>query len=207
MAEEREQPGGQVSDQWAAWRARTNLDEYEARWERIAGGGGNPHGEADLVCSFAPRSVLDAGCGMGRVAIELARRGLDVVGVELDADMLHVARRHAPELTWVHADLATLDLGRRVDVVVMPGNVMIYCRVEDRAPIVERMAAHLEPGGRLIAGFNLDPGPHDLTLDEWTSNCGRAGLEPESRWSTWDRQPFIDGGLYVVTVDRRPTTP
>ena len=51
-------------------------------------------------------SVLDAGCGTGRVAIELARHGVDVVGVDVDASMIGEARRRAPELEWVEADLA-----------------------------------------------------------------------------------------------------
>ena len=44
------------------------------------------------------RRVLDAGCGTGRVAIELARRGIEVVGVDADPDMLERARRRAPQL-------------------------------------------------------------------------------------------------------------
>jgi SAM-dependent methyltransferase len=95
---------------WADWRRRFDVGGYDERWRRMAAAGANPHGEADLVCSFSPRTVLDGGCGTGRVAIELARRGVAVVGVDLDADMLAVARRKAPELTWVLADLAHLDL-------------------------------------------------------------------------------------------------
>ena len=59
------------------------LAGYDERWRRMEAAGVNPHGEADFVFSYGPRSVLDAGCGTGRVAIELARRGLDVVGTDL----------------------------------------------------------------------------------------------------------------------------
>ena len=63
---------------------------------------------------YAADSVLDAGCGTGRVAIELSRRGHDVVGVDVDEAMLEAARAKAPDLTWVQGDLADpgLDLGR-----------------------------------------------------------------------------------------------
>jgi ubiquinone/menaquinone biosynthesis C-methylase UbiE len=57
--------------------------------------------------------VLDAGCGTGRVAIELARRGIEIVGVDIDPGMLGSARRKAPELTWIEADLATVTVGTR----------------------------------------------------------------------------------------------
>src|SRR5579863_6979176 len=71
---------------------------YDDAWKRLEAGGHNPHGEADFVVSLRPTSVLDAGCGTGRVAIELARRGLDVVGVDLDPVMLRQAEAKAPEL-------------------------------------------------------------------------------------------------------------
>ena len=54
--------------------------------------------------------VLDAGCGTGRVAIELARRGHSVAGVDIDDEMISGARGKAPELTWHQLDLASFDL-------------------------------------------------------------------------------------------------
>ena len=69
---------------------------YDRRFDDLASAGVDVHGEADLVDSYQPGSVLDAGCGTGRVAIELARRGRTVVGVDVDAAMLEAARRKAP---------------------------------------------------------------------------------------------------------------
>ena len=54
---------------------------YDHRWSRLTACGENIHGEADFVESLLPArpaSVLDAGCGTGRVVTELAQRGLDV---------------------------------------------------------------------------------------------------------------------------------
>src|SRR3954469_6416537 len=87
---------------------------------------GSEHSEADFVGSFGPKSVLDAGCGTGRVAIELARRGIKTVGVDIDPAMIETARRSGPDLEWYPGDLASIDLGRRFDAVVMAGNVMIF---------------------------------------------------------------------------------
>jgi SAM-dependent methyltransferase len=192
-----------VSARWEAWRAAVDLDEYASRWDRLAAEGGAVHGEADLVRSFGPGSVVDAGCGTGRVAIELARHGVHVVGVDLDPDMLAIAEARAPELLWVCADLATLDLGRSFDLVVMAGNVLPNCHPDDRAVAVRRLADHLAPGGRLVAGFALEDPPDgidDVTYDE---ACLACGLEPEHRWSAWDRAPWTDDGAYAVFVHRR----
>ena len=43
--------------------------------------------------AFSPTTVLDAGCGTGRVAIEPARRGIEVVGADVDPSMLATTRQ------------------------------------------------------------------------------------------------------------------
>ena len=106
------------------------------------------HGEAALVASYRPATVLDAGCGTGRVAIELARRGHDVVGVDVDPAMLEAARAKAPGLTWIEADLTdpALDLGRTFDVVVMAGNVLIFVPSGTEAQVIANTARHVVSG-------------------------------------------------------------
>ena len=171
---------------WSQWRRRVDLDAYDDRWRQMAAEGENPHGEADLVCGFEPRSVLDGGCGTGRVGIELARRGLDVTGVDLDEEMLDRARAKAPELTWVRSDLAELDLGRTFEAVVLAGNVIAFVTPTARPAAVAGCARHLAAGGRLVAGFSLRAGwPTPEEYDRW---CADAGLGLEHRWSTWDRR-------------------
>lgn len=180
----------------AAGRSRT----YDQRWAEMAAEGRAVHGEADLVESLGPRSVLDAGCGTGRVAVELERRGIEVVGVDVDPSMLEVARSKHPGLAWVQADLAGLDLGRTFDVVVAAGNVMIFLAPGTEGSVVAAMARHLGPGGALVAGFSLEPGR--LGLADYDAHATAAGLVLTERWATWERAPFA-GGDYAVSVHRR----
>jgi SAM-dependent methyltransferase len=194
--------GEHVSERWAGWRREIDLEEYHRRWERMEASGAAAHGEADLIAVYSPAAVLDAGCGMGRVAIELARRGLDVDGVDLDDDLLAYARKDAPHLGWITGDLAAVDLPRRYDLVAMPGNVLLFCKVDVRAAIVANLARHLEPSGRLVAGFSLERRDDALTLDEYDAACVAAGLVLEDRFATWERAPF-GGGTYAVSVHRR----
>ena len=177
-------------------------DAYDERFARLAATGRNVHGEADLVERLGGRSVLDAGCGTGRVAVELAARGFEVVGVDLDPTMLATARRKAPELSWVQADLAGMDLGRTFDVVVAAGNVMIFLSPGTEAATLAALARHLTPGGRLVAGFSL--GRRGVGLAAYDDLAGGAGLELAARWSTWDEAPYVEGGDYAVTMHRRP---
>jgi SAM-dependent methyltransferase len=182
-------------------------DEYDARWQRLAADGHDPHGEVQFLMRFAPGTVLDAGCGTGRVAIELARRGVEAVGVDLDPRMLATARRKSPGIEWHEADLATLDLRdgqdrpRRFDIVVTAGNVMIFLRPGTEDAVVARLAAHLGPAGRLVAGFQLGQPP--LTLAAYDRAAEAAGLTLEARFATWDGDAFTPPGDYAVSVHRR----
>lgn len=182
-------------------------DDYDARWRALEADGHAVHGEAELVWRLGPATVLDAGCGTGRVGIELARRGATVVGVDLDEAMLATARRKAPDLTWLSADLSTLDLAAAgaaptaFDVVVAAGNVMIFLAPGTEAATVARLVAHLHPGGTLVAGFQLTHAAYGL--DRYDADCAAAGLELAERWATWDREPWAPGGDYAVSVHRR----
>src|SRR5215218_10064597 len=189
-----------LPDDWRSWRDQEDLGRYDERFQRLADAGLNPHGEADLVASYAPATVLDGGCGTGRVAIELARRGIGVLGVDADPDMIAAARAKAPELDWVTADLADLDRPQRFDVVVLAGNVVPYVAPERRARAVAACVAHLAPGGRLVAGFRLQPGWP--TPDDYDRLCAAAGALPDDRFATWERATYA-GGDYVVSVHRR----
>ncbi|MBM3317725.1 MAG: methyltransferase domain-containing protein, partial [Candidatus Eisenbacteria bacterium] len=67
-------------------------------------------------------SVLDVGCGTGRHAVELARRGYAVTGLDLSAQMLCQAARAAQSagarVEWVHADATRFSLPDRYDAAV-----------------------------------------------------------------------------------------
>ena len=181
--------------------ASFNGRDYQARIDALAQQGIDMHGEATLICSFAPATVLDAGCGTGRVAIELAKHGIEVIGVDVEESMIAEARRMAPELPWVLGDLTTLDLGRTFDLVVLAGNVPLFCPEPSRAALIARCAAHVAESGYLVAGFSLGKG---YELREFDACCDAAGLQLVERWATWDREPYRGGGDYAVSVRRRP---
>ena len=174
-------------------------DEYQRRFDDLAATGKDVHGEAVFVMRFAPRTALDAGCGTGRVAIELARRGVEVVGADVEPSMLAVARERAPDIEWVEADLARLDLGRTFDVVVLAGNVPLFTPPGTHAALVAGCAAHVAEGGVLVAGFQLDRG---YGADDYDGHASAAGLRLEARYATWDGDAFAPGGGYAVSVHR-----
>jgi SAM-dependent methyltransferase len=188
-------------------------EEYDARYEKRAAAGENVHGEADFIERLGVKSVLDAGCGTGRTAREMHRRGLDVVGVDLDEQMISVGRRKAPEIEWHCADLETLELSRTFECVLMAGNVMVFLTPGTEGAVLANMAHHLEPGGLLVAGFQLQPGggqlvagfqlePDRLNLERFDALARQAGFALADRYSTWDEDAWVEGGGYAVSVMR-----
>jgi SAM-dependent methyltransferase len=175
-------------------------DAYDAPYRARERAGENVHGEADFVESYHPRNVLDAGCGTGRVAIELARRGVAVAGVDRDPRMLGTARKKAAHLSWHLGDIATIRLQRRFDAVIMAGNVMIFLAPGTEGAVLQNMARHLAAGGVLIAGFQLSIGY--LALDEYDRLAEAAGLVLAERYATWDRAPWTWASTYAVSVHR-----
>jgi SAM-dependent methyltransferase len=178
-----------------AWQG----DEYQRRFDALATSGVDVHGEASFVMRFAPRTVLDAGCGTGRVATELAARGVEVVGVDADHSMLATARDRAADVEWIEHDLTTLDLGRVFDVVVMAGNVPLFTPAGTHAELVAGCARHVAPEGVLIAGFSLGRG---YELASYDADCTAAGLALDARFATWAADPFANGD-YALSVHRR----
>jgi len=172
-------------------------DDYQRRFDALASAGTDVHGEASFVLAFSPATVLDAGCGTGRVGIELARYGIEVVGADVDPSMLATAHRRAPGITWIEADLTALDLGRTFDLVVMAGNVPLFTPPGTEADLVAGVARHVRPGGLLVAGFSLDRG---YSAEAYDAHAEAAGLTLVERHATWDRQPFVAGGDYAVSV-------
>lgn len=154
---------------------------YQARFDELSASGADVHGEAHLVRSFRPTSVLDAGCGTGRVAAELSRHDIDTVGVDVDESMLAEARRVAPQGTWVRADLATLSLGRTFDVVVLAGNVPIFCPVADR----EGSSRRARGTCATVVGWSLASSSSGATSSPSTT---RPAPPPDWCWSIGGRR-------------------
>lgn len=96
-------------------------------------------------------TVLDAGCGSGKVTEALLAklpRGT-LIAVDGSAAMVDLAReRLGPRVEVIHADLLDLELDRQVDVVFSNA---VFHWIADHAALFERLAAVLKPGGRLEA--------------------------------------------------------
>ncbi|HUQ83005.1 MAG TPA: class I SAM-dependent methyltransferase [Gemmatimonadaceae bacterium] len=95
------------------------------------------------------RSALDAGCGDGRLARELSRRGLAIVAIDVSPEMIALAReRTAPgiEIDYRVADVMSEEATRTFDAVVSI-NMVHHLPI---SVVVPRLAALVAPGGTLV---------------------------------------------------------
>nr|WP_296775194.1 class I SAM-dependent methyltransferase [Rhodococcus sp. (in: high G+C Gram-positive bacteria)] len=187
---------------WQSENTEAQSRKYVERFARLESRGVDLHGEARMVDALlAPVStVLDAGCGTARLGAELARRGHSVTAVDLDPVFVEAARLHE-NITVRCADLTTLDLGQMFDAVIAAGNVMVFMTPGTEQSALERMTAHLSPGGVFVAGFATD---RQYTTEMFDDDLAAVGLRTEHRFSTWDLRPWHTDADWAVTVARAP---
>ena len=177
---------------------------YVERFRTLAAEGADLEGEARLVDAMVePRSrVLDAGCGSGRLSGALHRRGHEVVGVDVDPELVAAAQADHPGPSYVVADLAELDLGGEpFDLVVCAGNVMVFLAPGTEGAVVERLRDHVRPGGRLVIGFRRE---RHYPYSAFNVDLRNAGLSLEHRFGTWGLDPFTPASDFAVNVLRVP---
>src|SRR5690606_2390323 len=99
-----------------------------------------------------PRSVLDLGCGTGRLALQLARAGHRVTGVDPAVRMLEVARQNDLDgrVEWLEGDARSFSLDSTFDLVVMTGHAFqVFHEDAEVASVREGDRRHLHPGSML----------------------------------------------------------
>lgn len=139
-----------------AYRSRHDDVAYYVRLGRLSGG-----------------PVLEYGVGTGRIALPLARAGVDVTGVDLSAPMLaQLARKLDSEppdvkrrVRTVRGDMRTVRLRKRFPLVIAAFNTVLHLlERRDVEHFLAGVKSHLAPGGQLVFDFSV-PHPDYLGAD------------------------------------------
>lgn len=129
---------------------------------------------AHVAGGTAP-TVVDAGCGTGRMTRLLASQGVDVSGIDVSAGMIAVARRNSPGLSFDMAELSELPYGD----MQLGGVFAWYSIIHSPPTALPRIFAEffrvLAPGGHALLSFHVGEGArqlsraygHDVSLDAW----------------------------------------
>lgn len=168
-------------------------------------------------------TVIDAGCGTGRLTAELLKRLPKgrVIALDADAAMLAKAREtleaHGDRVTFVHADLGALELDAKADVVF---STATFHWVKDHDALFRGLHRALKPGGRLHAqcgGFGnlrehlatamrvlgierFDYPTYFATAEDSVAALGRAGFQQARAWLKPAPTPFADAQSFRTFI-------
>jgi SAM-dependent methyltransferase len=180
--------------------------QYLQRFRDLAAAGNDLAGEARLVDAFLPRQarVLDAGCGGGRVGAFLAEAGHEVVGIDVDPELIAGAEQDHPGPRWIVADLATLDVAAAgvspgFHGIVCAGNVMAFLAPSTRREVLRRLRSVVRDDGRAAIGFGAGRG---YGFDEFLADARSTGWFPDLLLATWDLRPFTPDADFLVALLR-----
>jgi SAM-dependent methyltransferase len=118
------------------------------------------------------RRLLDVACGTG-LHLQYLKAGFDVEGLDLDGELLEIARHRLPGVPLHQGDMIDFDLGREFDVITCLFSSIGYVRTLDNLyKAIGTMADHLLPGGLLLIEPWFTPAAwkpdtvHSLFIDE-----------------------------------------
>lgn len=169
---------------------------------------------ADAVASGG--AVLELGVGTGRVAMAIADRGIELVGVDRMPSMLEQARQRLAKrprrlrdnITLIEADFRDVRLDRRFDLIISPFNA--FQHLYTRADVEQTLATcrhHLADDGRLAFDV-LMPDPYSLARDpDRFYRCRPIKHSPESRRFLYEEAFRYDQDTQIQTTVMRFTDP
>jgi len=144
--------------------------------------------------------VLDLGCGTGRIALELAREGADVTGVELSAQMLERALEKAEQqeigVTLALGDLREFDLERIFSLIVLGYNTLNHLlKDDDLERCLATIRRHMDERSVLV-------------IDTFQPSLSFLGNEPEKRRPILRfRDPYLEKEMLISEENHyEPTT-
>lgn len=151
---------------------------------------------AEHVCRIAGlgsgAKILDAGCGPGRISVELALRGLEVTGVDLIQSELDAAAESATDegvdIELIKADLRTFRSEKKYDAAINLYTSFGYCdTMEEDAQILKCIYDSIKDGGYFILeNLSREIAIKDFTEGEWFKRAGKTVLTEFEVVGAWE---------------------
>lgn len=148
--------------------------------------------------------ILDLACGIGRHSLELRRRGFEVIGVDISAELLEMAeaaaREQSLDVTFARADLRELDYEDEFDLVLSlnDGAIGYFETDAENYRTFEIISRALrEGGGHLVQLPNVLYAERNLPQKSWI--VGESTLElSDHHWNAEDR--YVEGSTVPIRI-------
>ncbi|GAB6089007.1 class I SAM-dependent methyltransferase [Spirochaeta dissipatitropha] len=117
--------------------------------------------DLEFYQGFCGASVLELGCGTGRLSFPLAAAGHQLTGVDIDENMLAYAneilasrKELADRIRFIRSDIRVLDLGEKFDTVIFPYNSIGHISPgKDLEQLAAAIASHMNSDGKCIVSL------------------------------------------------------
>lgn len=162
----------------------------------------------------ASGDVLELACGTGQLTVPIAAAGVPIVGLDLSAPMLNVARERAAgakvSVEHLQGDMRNFDLGRQFNLIFIARNSLLHLHAtEDILAAFATIRRHLAPGGTFAfdifnPSIQLLARPADQrfpVMQVETESFGTLSVEQTSRY---DAATQVGYGLWYVSAPGKP---
>jgi SAM-dependent methyltransferase len=161
--------------------------------------------EADFIeaacrkyCEFPLRRLVEPACGSGRLVVEMAARGYDVTGLDLNTKALDFLRKRLKQRKLkaevLQADMTDFALSKPADAAFCLLNSFRHLLTEPAAKShLEAVARNLRPGGIYILGLHLvPPDAFDNAIERWRSTQGKIRISTDLRVVATDARRRVE---------------
>ncbi|BCL13875.1 class I SAM-dependent DNA methyltransferase [Micromonospora sagamiensis] len=130
-------------------------EHFRAEWANLPLERGMYAAFAELVRAAGSGPVADVGCGPGQLTAHLHTLGLDVLGIDLSAGMVAVARRDHPDLRFHLGSMTALPIADGVLGGLVANYSIIHIPPEVLPTVFAEFRRVLAPGGHLLVAFQV----------------------------------------------------
>jgi ubiquinone/menaquinone biosynthesis C-methylase UbiE len=147
-------------------------------------------------------ALLEVGCGTGRALETLAPLARELHGIDVNVEMLDIAKQRLPEATLAQADMMTLELPHRYGVICCLFGTIAFARTPGMLEAtVTRLARHLTADGLLVMETYFTPEEY------WPRHVVSNHVETPELKLAWMYRHEVHGRLAVTKVHHLLGTP
>ncbi len=156
------------------------------------------------------RKIFEPGCGTGRLVLEMARRGYNVTGLDLNEKALEFCRNRVEKegvgklVKLVQGDMTNFRFPHRFDAAFNTLNTFRHLTTEEDAVKHLRVVAdHLKTGGVYVLGFHLLPPDADLYgTERWSAKKGTTKINYALTVRESSRQTRVEHLRITMSIHR-----